>query len=149
MDRDKRWQRVQKCYDALVNGEGIKAGDAIKAIEDSYQKEVFDEFVEPTVLTSGNEPVAKIEENDSVIFFNFRPDRAREITRALTDKEFNAFETKKLDLFYVCFTNYDETIKNVQIAFKKEELKNTFGEIVSNNALTEEKKNNTKVRTEY
>ena len=76
MDRDKRWERVKKCYDALVNGEGEKAGDAIKAIEDSYQKEVFDEFVEPTVICNGNEPVAKIEENDSVIFFNFRPDQA-------------------------------------------------------------------------
>ena len=125
MDRDKRWQRVQKCYDALVNGEGIKAGDAIKAIEDSYQKEVFDEFVEPTVLTSGNEPVAKIEENDSVIFFNFRPDRAREITRALVDPEFDGFETKKMNLYYVCFTSYDETMPNVHIAFKKEPLKNT------------------------
>ena len=133
MDRDKRWQRVQKCYDALVNGEGIKAGDAIKAIEDSYQKEVFDEFVEPTVLTSGNEPVAKIEENDSVIFFNFRPDRAREITRAIVDKDFNEFETKKMDLYFVCFTNYDETMPNVHIAFKKEPIINTLGEVVSKN----------------
>ena len=134
---DKRWQRVQKCYDALVNGEGIKAGDAIKAIEDSYQKEVFDEFVEPTVLTSGNEPVAKIEENDSVIFFNFRPDRAREITRALVDSEFDGFETKKMNLYYVCFTSYDETMPNVHIAFKKEPLKNTFGEVVSDAGLTQ------------
>ena len=137
MDRDKRWQRVQKCYDALVNGEGIKAGDAIKAIEDSYQKEVFDEFVEPTVLTSGNEPVAKIEENDSVIFFNFRPDRAREITRALVDPEFDGFETKKMNLYYVCFTSYDETMPNVHIAFKKEPLKNTLGEVVSDAGLTQ------------
>ena len=137
MDRDKRWQRVQKCYDALVKGEGIKAGDAIKAIEDSYQKEVFDEFVEPTVICNGNEPVAKIEENDSVIFFNFRPDRAREITRTLVDPEFNEFEIKKMNLYYVCFTNYDETMPNVHIAFKKERLNKTIGEVVSINKLTQ------------
>ena len=137
MDRDKRWQRVQKCYDALVNGEGEKAGDPIKAIEDSYQKEVFDEFVVPTVMCNGNEPVAKIEENDSVIFFNFRPDRAREITRALVDPEFDGFETKKMNLYYVCFTSYDETMPNVHIAFKKEPLKNTFGEVISEAGLTQ------------
>ena len=137
MDRDKRWQRVQKCYDALVNGEGEKAGDPIKAIEDSYQKEVFDEFVVPTVMCNGNEPVAKIEENDSVIFFNFRPDRAREITRALVDPEFAGFETKKMNLYYVCFTSYDETMPNVHIAFKKEPLKNTFGEVISEAGLTQ------------
>ena len=137
MDRDKRWQRVQKCYDALVNGEGEKAGDPIKAIEDSYQKEVFDEFVVPTVICNGNEPVAKIEENDSVIFFNFRPDRAREITRAIVDPEFDGFETKKMNLYYVCFTSYDETMPNVHIAFKKEPLKNTFGEVVSEAGLTQ------------
>lgn len=137
MDRDKRWQRVQKCYDALVNGEGEKAGDPIKAIEDSYQKEVFDEFVVPTVMCNGNEPVAKIEENDSVIFFNFRPDRAREITRALVDPEFDGFKTKKMNLYYVCFTSYDETMPNVHIAFKKEPLKNTFGEVISEAGLTQ------------
>ena len=138
MDRDKRWQRVQKCYDALVNGEGNKAGSSIKAIEYSYQKEVFDEFVEPTVICNGEEPVATIGKHDSVIFFNFRPDRAREITRALVDPEFDAFETKKdLNLYFVCFTNYDETMPNVQIAFKKEPLKNTFGEVVSEAGLTQ------------
>ena len=138
MDRDKRWQRVQKCYDALVNGKGIRAGNAVKAIEDSYQKEVFDEFVEPTVIYSGEEPVATIGKHDSVIFFNFRPDRAREITRALVDTEFNEFETKKdLDLYFVCFTNYDETMPNVQVAFKKEPLVNTFGEYISKNGYTQ------------
>ena len=88
MDRDKRWERVQKCYDALVKGEGNKATSAITAIEDSYQKEVFDEFVEPTVICNGETPLATLKEHDSVIFFNFRPDRAREITRAINDKEF-------------------------------------------------------------
>lgn len=138
MDRDKRWERVQKCYNALVNGEGNKSGSVVKAIEDSYQKEVFDEFVEPTVICNGNEPIAKIEENDSVIFFNFRPDRAREITRALVDSEFDGFETKKnMNLYYVCFTNYDETMPNVHIAFEKEPLHNTFGEYISKLGYTQ------------
>ncbi len=137
MDRDKRWQRVQKAYDALVNGVGNKATSAISAIEASYQKEVFDEFVEPTIIYSGDNPVATISENDSVIFFNFRPDRAREITRTLVDPEFNEFETKKLNLYYVCFTQYDETLPNVQIAFKPEALKNTFGEYISSKGLTQ------------
>ncbi len=137
MDRDKRWNRIQKSYDAIVNGEGIKATSVISAIESSYQKEVFDEFVEPTVICQNNEPIAKIEENDSVVFFNFRPDRARELTRAIVDKDFNEFETKKMNLNYVCFTQYDETIQNVKIAFKPEVLKNTFGEYISNKGLTQ------------
>lgn len=138
MDRDKRWERIQKAYDALVNGIGEKSTSAISAIESSYQKEVFDEFILPTVIANGDAPVATIEEHDSVIFFNFRPDRAREITRTLVDKEFKEFEVKKdLDLYYVCMTSYDETMPNVQIAFKKEELKNTFGEYISSKGLTQ------------
>lgn len=137
MDRDKRWQRVQKAYDAMVYGKGFKATTPIKAIEDSYQKEVFDEFVEPTIICNNDKPVATIEENDSVIFFNFRPDRARQITRALVDPEFKEFETKKLNLYFVCFTSYDETMPNVEIAFEKEPLKNTFGEYISNKGYTQ------------
>ena len=137
MDRDKRWERVEKAYKALVFGEGEKQASAIKAIEDSYQKEVFDEFVVPTVICNGDEPIATIGNNDSVIFFNFRPDRAREITRTLVDKEFNEFERKVCNLYYVCFTNYDETLPNVNIAFKKDEIKNTFGEYVSKLGLTQ------------
>ena len=137
MDRDKRWDRVKKCYDALVNGEGEKATSATIAIEDSYQKEVFDEFVVPTVICNGDTPIATIENHDSVIFFNFRPDRAREITRTIVDKDFNEFETKKLDTYFVCFTNYDETMPNVKIAFKKEPLVNTLGEVLANNGLTQ------------
>mgnify|MGYP002555002591 FL=1 len=131
MDRDKRWERVKKCYDALVNGEGHKAGSSIKAIEDSYQKEVFDEFVVPTVIYNGDKPVATIDDGDSVIFFNFRPDRARQITRALVDPEFNEFETKKMNLNFVCMTEYDATMPNVKVAFKPEKLTNTFGEYIS------------------
>ena len=137
MDRDKRWERVKKCYDALVNGEGNKAQSATIAIEDSYQKEVFDEFVEPTVICNGDTPIATIGEHDSVIFFNFRPDRAREITRAIVDPNFDGFETKKMETYFVCFTSYDETMPNVKIAFKKEPLVNTFGEVVSKNGLTQ------------
>ena len=139
MDRDKRWERIKKAYDALVNGVGAKYANVINAIENSYQKEVFDEFVEPTVITSadGETPIAKIEENDSVIFFNFRPDRAREITRAIVDKDFKEFETKKIKTYFVCFTSYDETMPNVHIAFKKEQIKNTLGEVLSNKGLTQ------------
>ena len=137
MDRDKRWDRVKKCYDALVRGEGNKATSATIAIENSYQKEVFDEFVEPTVIVNNDTPIATIGENDSVIFFNFRPDRAREITRAIVDPEFDGFETEKINTYFVCFTNYDETMPNVKIAFKKEPLVNTFGEVISKNGMTQ------------
>ncbi len=137
MDRDKRWQRIEKAYNALVNGIGEKEASATIAIEKSYQKEVFDEFVEPTVICNSNEPIATISKNDSVIFFNFRPDRAREITRTLVDKDFKEFERDYFPLYYVCFTNYDETIKDVHIAFKKEEIKNTFGEIISKKGMTQ------------
>ncbi len=136
MDRDKRWERVSKAYDALVNGIGEKSISAISAIEESYQKEVFDEFVKPTVITNKNgEPIAKIEDGDSVIFFNFRPDRAREITRSIVDKDFDGFETKKMNTYFVCMTPYDETMPNVEIAYKKEEIKNTFGEYISSKGL--------------
>ena len=132
MDRDKRWQRVEKAYNAMVRGEGVKSTSAEMAIESSYQKEVFDEFVEPTVICSNGKPVATIDDNDSVIFYNFRPDRAREITRAIVDKDFKDFETKDLkNLYFVCFTQYDETMPNVEIAFKPTVLKNTFGEYIS------------------
>ena len=138
MDRDKRWERVQKAYDAMVNGEGEKSLSATRAIEESYQKEVFDEFVVPTVITNINgEPIAKIENNDSIIFFNFRPDRAREITRSIVDEKFDGFETKNLNTFFVCMTPYDETMPNVEIAFKKDEIKKTFGEYISKKGMTQ------------
>ena len=137
MDRDKRWQRVQKAYDAMANGVGEKSTSAIQAIESSYQKEVFDEFVVPTVICNGDKPIATIEDRDSVIFFNFRPDRARQITRTFVDSEFNEFPTKKMNLDFVTMTQYDETLPNVKVAFKPEELKNTFGEYISNKGLTQ------------
>ena len=136
MDRDKRWERVSESYNAMVNGIGEKATSAVSAIEESYQKEVFDEFVKPTVITNkSGEPLAKIEDGDSVIFFNFRPDRAREITRAIVDKEFDGFETKKINTYFVCMTPYDETMPNVEVAYRKEEIRNTFGEYISRRGL--------------
>lgn len=138
MDRDKRWQRVEKAYNAIVKGEGEKYNSASAAIENSYQKETFDEFVVPSVICKNDEPVAKIEENDSVIFFNYRPDRAREITRAIVDPEFSEFERDYLKTHFVTFTNYDETLlPYVNVVFKKEEIKNTFGEYLSKKGLTQ------------
>lgn len=133
MDRDKRWERVQLAYDAMVLGRGEAADSVPACIKDSYAKGVNDEFVLPTVIMKNNLPVATIEENDTVIFFNFRPDRAREITRAFCDPEFN--EIKKIKctfaLKYVCFTEYDITIPNKLVAFKPQTLENTLGEYLS------------------
>ena len=138
MDRDKRWPRVEKAYKAIVCGEGEKSISAVKAIEESYQKEVFDEFVVPTVITNTEgKPLAKVEKNDSIIFFNFRPDRAREITRSIVDSKFKDFERKYIKTYFVCMTSYDETMPNVKIAFKKEDIKNTFGEYISKKGLTQ------------
>ena len=138
MDRDKRWERVEKAYNAIVNGIGEKEVSATMAIEKSYQKEVFDEFVEPNIICNNEgEPLATIKKDDSVIFFNFRPDRAREITRSIVDKEFNGFERAYFPVYYVCFTQYDETMPNVHIAFKPTAIVNTFGEYISNHGLTQ------------
>lgn len=129
MDRDNRWDRVKKAYDALVYREGELADNAALAIENSYKKGDTDEFVLPTICSNKG----AIKENDSVIFFNFRPDRAREITRALIDKDFKGFERKngELSLNFVCMTEYDATIKNVSVAFGGESLDNIFGEYIS------------------
>lgn len=138
MDRDKRWNRIQKAYDAMVNGNGIKATSAIAAVESSYQKEVFDEFIEPTVICNGDRPVATIGDNDSVIFFNFRPDRARQIVRVITEPDFSEFETVKMNnLYFVTMTEYDETLSHVHVAYKPQALKNTLGEVLSNRGYTQ------------
>lgn len=130
MDRDNRWERVEKAYRALTKGEGEEAKDGVSAIAASYEKGVNDEFVVPAVVKRDGKPVAVIQDKDSVIFYNFRPDRAREITRAFCDDTFTGFEReKKLDLTYVCFTEYDVTIPNKLVAFHKVELHNTFGSI--------------------
>ena len=137
MDRDKRWERIEVAYRAIVNGQGERSNSAVKAIEDSYQKEIFDEFVKPILITNGENEVTTISKNDSVVFFNFRPDRAREITRALVDPNFKEFETENLNLYYVCFTEYDATMPNVHIAYKPQDIKNTFGEYISKKGLTQ------------
>lgn len=134
MDRDNRWERVEKAYDSLTVGNGIECTDAAAAVEESYKNGVTDEFVLPTNVYENGKPVGLVEEGDSIVFFNFRPDRARELTRAFTEEEFGGFERKTgyLKLFYVCFTRYDATFKNVEIAFKPQSLKNTLGEFLSN-----------------
>ena len=135
MDRDNRWERVEKAYAAMVYGEGEQAECPLCAMQNSYDKEVTDEFVVPTVV-KGAEPIS---EGDSVIFYNFRPDRAREITRTLVDPDFTGFERKKgfFPLCYVCMTQYDATMPNVEVAYKPESLVNTFGEYISNKGLTQ------------
>lgn len=138
MDRDNIWERVGMAYNAMVNGEGIKADSAAAAVKASYEtidedgKHLTDEFVMPTVLNN----TESIKANDSVIFFNFRPDRAREITRTFVDPDFKGFERKEFfPLYYVCMTQYDAEMPNVNIAFKPEALTNTMGEILSKNGL--------------
>ena len=136
MDRDNRWDRVEKAYRALVFGEGEKTTSATEGIQASYDKDVTDEFVLPTVVEKDGAPVATIKDNDSVIFFNFRPDRAREITRTFCDDAFDGFDRgERIRTTYVCFTEYDVTIPNKLVAFVKEEITNTFGEFLAANGL--------------
>lgn len=137
MDRDNRWERVEKAYRCFTEGEGVRAGDAAEAVEKSYAGGVTDEFILPTVIEKEGKPVALIEDGDAVIFFNFRPDRAREITRAFAEDDFNGFKRKKLALKWVCFTQYDATFKNVEIAFKPQSLSNTLGEYLSSKGLSQ------------
>lgn len=135
MDRDNRWDRVSKAYAAMVYGEGNKATCPVDAVEKSYAEDVTDEFVLPTVIEGG----ATIKANDSVVFYNFRPDRAREITRTFVDPNFDGFERKEgfFPLNFVCMTQYDVTMPNVQVAFKPQSLKNTFGEYISEKGLSQ------------
>lgn len=135
MDRDKRWERVTLAYNALVRGQGEVASSAEEAVETSYKNNKTDEFVLPTVVIRNGKPTAVISENDSVIFFNFRPDRAREITRSIVDVDFSGFERKYFKTHYVCMTQYDKTIENVQIAYSPESYHNTFGEYISSLGL--------------
>ena len=138
MDRDKRWERVQLAYEAMVNGKGNTATSAKEAIEKSYADDKIDEFVVPTVMVDENgQPVGLIKENDSIVFGNFRPDRAREITRALVCDEFVGFDRPCMKTFFVCLTTYDVTIKNVNVAFKPQSLENTLGEYLAANGKTQ------------
>ena len=138
MDRDNRWDRVELAYNALTKGEGVKGTDAAEAVQASYDDGKTDEFVLPTVIEKDGKPVAVVSDKDSVVFFNFRPDRAREITRAFCDDEFTGFaREKRLDLTYVCFTDYDDTIGNKLVAFHKVQLHNTFGEYLAAHNMTQ------------
>ena len=133
MDRDKRWERVQLAYDALVNGIGERATSATAAIEANYAKDITDEFIKPTVLVENGAPIATIEEGDAVLCFNFRTDRCREITEVLTQKDFHEFNMKKLSLHYTTITKYDETFQNVHVIFENDNLVNTLGEVLAAN----------------
>ncbi len=136
MDRDNNYDRVQKAYAALTKGEGETAQSGPAGIQASYDREETDEFVKPTVVVENGASVATIQDGDSVIFFNFRPDRAREITRAFCDDDFKGFEReKRLDLTYVCFSDYDPTIPNKKVAFEKIAVTNTFGEWLAANGM--------------
>ena len=136
MDRDNNYDRVEYAYKALTKGEGLTAQSGPAGIQASYDRQETDEFVKPTVVLENGAPVATIKDGDSVVFFNFRPDRAREITRAFCNDEFTGFaREKKLDLVYVCFTEYDPTIPNKEVAFHKIAVTNTFGEWLAANGM--------------
>ncbi len=139
MDRDNRWERVKLAYDAIALGKGQEFKIAQKAIETSYEAQEFDEFVKPVVLTDKEDnPIATIGDKDSVVYFNFRPDRARELTKAFMLPNFDGFETKEIkDLVWVTMTQYDETIKTVNVAYKPQVLVNTFGEYISKKGYTQ------------
>ncbi|NFH67936.1 2,3-bisphosphoglycerate-independent phosphoglycerate mutase [Clostridium botulinum] len=137
MDRDNRWERVELAYNALVLGKGETANNAVEAMEKSYHDNKTDEFVLPTVVLENGAPTATIKNGDSVIFFNFRPDRAREITRAINDKVFDGFKRETLNLTFVTMTQYDKTLEGVEVAYKPQTLANTLGEYVSSKGLNQ------------
>ena len=133
MDRDKRWERVQLAYNAMVKGAGSTAKSALEAIQENYAKDVTDEFILPTVITENGQPTATIQDGDAVICFNFRTDRCREITEVLTQKDFPELDMHALKLHYTTMTKYDETFKNVHIVFENDNLINTLGEVLAKN----------------
>ena len=136
MDRDNRWDRVEKAYKLLTEGEGLKAESAMQAIEASYADGKTDEFVEPVAVCENGKAIATVKDNDSIICYNFRPDRAREITRCFCDDDFTGFDRgARKKVHYVCFTDYDVTISNKEVAFKKQSVTNTFGEFLANKNL--------------
>lgn len=131
MDRDKRWERVKLAYDLMVKGIGEKTNDPLQAVQRSYDNNVTDEFIKPIVVTDSQQRVATIQEGDVVLCFNFRTDRGRQITQALTQQDFPEQGMKKMDLYYITLTNYDDTFKNVKIIFDKDNLEMTLGEVVA------------------
>lgn len=137
MDRDNRWERVEKAYNALVLAKGNEDVSATDVLEKSYENNLTDEFVVPTVIMENNKPVGQIQKGDSIVFFNFRPDRARELTRAIVDEDFSGFEREYKETTYITMTTYDITIKNVEVAFKAQKITNTFGELLAKKGLTQ------------
>jgi 2,3-bisphosphoglycerate-independent phosphoglycerate mutase len=137
MDRDNRWERIKKAYDLLVFGNGEQFSSAVEAIEKQYENKITDEFINPSVIIEDGKPIATISEGDVVICFNFRTDRPREITQALTQQDFPDFEMKKLQLDYFTMTNYDKTYKNVQVIFEKDNLNEPLGEVLSKAGKTQ------------
>lgn len=134
MDRDKRWERVKLSYDLLVNGRGKKAKNASQAIQESYDSGITDEFIKPIVMIDKNDvPVATIQNEDVVIFFNFRTDRGRQLTHVLSQQSLDEYDMHKLKLHYVTMTNYDDSFKGVTVIYPKEDLNNTLGEVLENN----------------
>lgn len=137
MDRDNRWERVKKAYDLMVSAKGEFCDSASQAVENSYTKNITDEFIEPTVITKNGFPIAKIEEGDVVLCFNFRTDRPREITQALTQRDFPEFEMKRLILEFYTMTNYDRTFQNINVVFEKDNLNQTLGQVLSQHGKTQ------------
>jgi len=138
MDRDKRWERIKLAYDLIVNGFGKKALNPILAMKESYENNITDEFVEPVaIVDENNDPIAKIQNDDVVIFFNFRNDRGRELTEALSQKDFHEQNMHKLNLYYVTMTNYDDTYQNVHVIYDKDNLTETLGEVIEKAGKTQ------------
>lgn len=138
MDRDKRWERVKLAYDLIVNFDGEHTTNVLESLQKSYSANVTDEFIQPLVVVdSNNNPLAKIEENDVVIFFNFRTDRGRELTEALSQKDFHEFNMHKMNLYYVTMTNYDDTYNNVHVIYDKDNLTETLGEVIEKAGKTQ------------
>jgi 2,3-bisphosphoglycerate-independent phosphoglycerate mutase len=138
MDRDKRWERVKIAYDLLVNGTGKHSTDAVLSVLDSYKKDITDEFIDPIVMVdSDDKPVATIQNDDVVIFFNFRTDRGRELTEVLSQEDFHEQNMHKLNLYYVTMTNYDDTYKNVHVIYDKDNLTETLGEVLEKAGKTQ------------
>jgi 2,3-bisphosphoglycerate-independent phosphoglycerate mutase len=138
MDRDNRWERIKLAYDALVNGVGIKSNDLLSTIKECYNNGTTDEFLKPIIVTEKNdEPIAKIKDDDVVLFFNFRTDRGRQLTQALCQSDFTDQNMLSLNLHYVTMTNYDQNFKNIQVVFDKENIDQTLGEVLEKNGKTQ------------
>ena len=137
MDRDKRWERTQLAYEALVNGKVEYSKNVTSSIQNSYDEDITDEFLKPIIVTNNDEPVATINDGDVVLFFNFRTDRGRQLTEVLSQKDFHEYNMHALDLKYVTMTNYDDNFKNIDVIFNKENLNETLGEVLEAHGKTQ------------